>query len=126
MENKAEDEIRKRWETEAKSQEGHDEQALVPRPRKRRRELEDQNNTEAGTPATSIFGRLIGTISQEITPSQNQPQTAPSSRVPSKPKTSKEKQVRNRKSTRAATIAASSTREPFDDDLYVLEDEDVD
>lgn len=62
MENKAEDEIRKRWELETSERQGQDDRSLT-RPRKRPRELED--SAANNTPPTSIFGRIMSSMSQE-------------------------------------------------------------
>jgi hypothetical protein len=123
MENKYEDEIRKRWEMEASEKQGQEDHSVT-RPRKRLRELE--NSTENNAPVSGILGRLWPSVSQENTViDENLAQTTSKGR--SKARNGNVSRTRNSNPTRAAA-ARSRTRvvELPEDDYATMAAIDVD
>lgn len=87
MENRAEDEIRKRWEVEESERQQDDTSST--RPRKRLRQPDE--NTTSGSVASGIFGRIMSSMTQEgASMDEIPPQTSASS-------TTKVKMVNGRK-----------------------------
>jgi hypothetical protein len=112
MENKEEDEIRKRWEQEARGKALREQQDGLDRPRKRPREIEYGRGEATSSRVRTIEGSMM-------TPEEETASETGSARVVARAKAKGRKTAATQVSTRSSRAKGTITEIAEDDEEYI-------